>query len=277
MNLDDAQKLVDQALEPGYRGRLLARGQARSMIWRDGQLPPGAPGFTPSLSYDLMGYGYALLLLGMRLREEGGDEAATRSAFEHAGDAFEAIVSKGNPDNPQRGYVRLLAASSFHLGRLSARAYSMLHISLEGMNLSRMERALALLMLRSLDQLETEIISWKLNETGSDDAIYAALARVLEGDFPQAEEQDQEEDGIHDAFDLVLTDQLYSGLGAFMLALQTGEAVLLDVARTELQAGLDAASRLNSIPPSGCPPWPPDQARTSPRVGAPTPRRGTLS
>jgi hypothetical protein len=32
-----------------------------------------------------------------------------------------------------------------------------------------------------------------------------------------------------------------------------------------------------TIPPSGCPPWPLDQALTSPRVGAPTPRRGTLS
>ncbi|MBD3787339.1 MAG: PQQ-dependent sugar dehydrogenase, partial [Sphingomonadales bacterium] len=32
-----------------------------------------------------------------------------------------------------------------------------------------------------------------------------------------------------------------------------------------------------TIQPSGCPPWPPDQALTSPRVGAPTPRRGALS
>lgn len=62
MNLDDVQNLVGQALEPGYRGRLLARGQARAMIWRDGQLPPGAPAFIPSLSYDLLGYGYALRL-----------------------------------------------------------------------------------------------------------------------------------------------------------------------------------------------------------------------
>ena len=32
-----------------------------------------------------------------------------------------------------------------------------------------------------------------------------------------------------------------------------------------------------TISTSGCPPWPPDQARTSPRLGAPTPRSGTLS
>jgi len=32
-----------------------------------------------------------------------------------------------------------------------------------------------------------------------------------------------------------------------------------------------------TIPPSGYPPWRPDHALTSPRVGAPTPSRGTLS
>lgn len=119
MNLEEMHGIVKQALEPGYRGRLLARGQARAMIWRDGQLPPGAPGFAASLSYDLMGYGHALLTLGFRLREEGGDQALMRSAFEHAGDAFEAIVSKGDPDDPRRGFVRLMAAASFHLARLS--------------------------------------------------------------------------------------------------------------------------------------------------------------
>ncbi len=57
----------------GFRGQLIARGQARAMIWRDGILPPGAPGFSPQLSYDLHAYGYGLLGLGLRLLEMGGD------------------------------------------------------------------------------------------------------------------------------------------------------------------------------------------------------------
>lgn len=63
---------IETASAPGFRGRLLARGQARAIIWRDGVLPPNAPGFSPLLSYDLQSYGYSLLGLGLRLRELGG-------------------------------------------------------------------------------------------------------------------------------------------------------------------------------------------------------------
>ncbi len=254
MNIEEVQAIVGQALEPGYRGRLLARGQARAMIWRNGQLPPGAPGFAPSLSYDLMGYGHALLSLGIRLREEGGDQTMMRSAFEHAGDAFEAIVSKGDPDDPRRGFVRLMASASFHLARLSARAFSMLFVTLEDVNLSRMERALALLISRSLDQLEAEIIAWNLNGTGSDEAVQAELMQVLEDDADQeaGEEDEDDDEGISEALDLALTDQLYGGLGAFLLALQTGEADLLEVARAEIENGLAAAAELNLVPQWWC-------------------------
>lgn len=204
MNLEEVQSIIEQALEPGYRGRLLARGQARAMIWRDGQLPPGAPGFAASLSYDLMGYGHALLSLGIRLREEDGDQALMRSAFEHAGDAFEAIVSKGDPDEPRRGFVRLMAAASFHLAKLSARAFSMLYVTLEDINISRMEHALALLILRSLDRLEAEIIEWNLDGTGSDEAVRTKLMQVLEEDADPGAGGDDEED-ISEALDLALS------------------------------------------------------------------------
>lgn len=253
MNLEEIQGLVEQALEPGYRGGLLARGQARAIIWRDGQLPAGAPDFAASLSYDLMGHGHALLLLGIRLREEGGDQALMRSAFENAGNAFEAIVSKGNPDNPRRGFVRLIAAASFHLARLSARAFSMLSTSVNDLNLSRIERALALLILRSLNQIEAEIISWRLDRVGSDEAVLAQLMQVLEEDDPYgAGESDDEDVGISEALGLALTDQFYGGLGAFILALQTGEAALLEASRVELQDGLDVAAELNLVPQWWC-------------------------
>ena len=62
---------INEAAAAGFRGRLIARGQARAMIWRDGALPPDAPAFSPQLSYDLHSYGYAMLGLGLRLRELG--------------------------------------------------------------------------------------------------------------------------------------------------------------------------------------------------------------
>ncbi|KQT73223.1 hypothetical protein ASG51_22950 [Methylobacterium sp. Leaf465] len=58
---------ITEATTTGFRGRLIARGQARAMIWRDGVLPPEAPAFSPQLSFDLHSYAYGLLGLGLRL------------------------------------------------------------------------------------------------------------------------------------------------------------------------------------------------------------------
>ncbi len=114
--------------------------------------------------------------------------------------------------------------------------------------------ALALLILRSLDRLEAEIIAWNLDGTGSDEAVRAELMRVLEHDADQGagEEDEDDEEGISEALDLALTDQLYGGLGAFLLALQTGEADLLEVARAEIEDGLAAAAELNLVPQWWC-------------------------
>ena len=39
---------IAEAATAGFRGRLIARGQARAIIWRDGILPPDAPPFSPN-------------------------------------------------------------------------------------------------------------------------------------------------------------------------------------------------------------------------------------
>lgn len=44
---------INLATSAGFRGNLIARGQARAIIWRDGVLPPDAPLFAPQLSHDL--------------------------------------------------------------------------------------------------------------------------------------------------------------------------------------------------------------------------------
>ena len=69
--IEELESDITQAISPGFRGRLLDRGQARSMIWKDGVLPPDAPGFSPELSYDLLSYGYSLLGMGLRLQRNG--------------------------------------------------------------------------------------------------------------------------------------------------------------------------------------------------------------
>ena len=75
---------IAEATTAGFRGSLIARGQARAIIWRVGILPPDSPNFDNRLSYDLNSYGYALLGLGLRLRELEGDASQARIAFEQA-------------------------------------------------------------------------------------------------------------------------------------------------------------------------------------------------
>ena len=251
MNLEELEAEVATVLEPAFRAQLLARGQARSMIWRDGVLPLGAPTFTATLSYDLVSYGEALLVQAIHIRNQGGDENLARRAFLQAGEAIEAVVVNDMPDEPQRGFLRILSAAAFHLGRSSARAYSMLMLSLDTANLSRLERCLALLILRFLDQLEGEIAEWRELGEASDQR----LSEFLEGQEVQVANVDHEsqfEDSVFVALDAALCDQFYSGLSCFLLALQVGEEVLVARAREELQTGLTVSSDINLVPQWWC-------------------------
>src|SRR6516165_3011266 len=124
------------------------------MIWRDGVLPPGAPAFSDLLSYDLHSYGYAMLGQGLRLRDLGGRADRARLAFEQAGTALESVIAKGDPADPDRDFHHVMAAAAYHLGRFSARAYSLLVPVQSDDNFSPLEHALCQLILRNLTELE---------------------------------------------------------------------------------------------------------------------------
>ncbi|MEO3714117.1 hypothetical protein [Roseateles flavus] len=128
--LEELRANIDAAIVPGYRARLLARGQARAMIWRDGALPQDAPNFGVELSDDLLAYGYSLLQHGLRYIDMGGDGETARKAFEVAAEALEAVVARGAA-SAERDFHRLVAAAAYHLGRFSARAYSLLYQGLD--------------------------------------------------------------------------------------------------------------------------------------------------
>jgi hypothetical protein len=59
--IEEIEEAIQESVSTGYRGRLLERGLARSMIWNEGVLPEGAPNFSTSLSYDMLSYGYTLI------------------------------------------------------------------------------------------------------------------------------------------------------------------------------------------------------------------------
>ena len=125
------------------------------MIWRDGVLPPGAPAFSPQLASTCTATPTASWGSGLRLLEMGGDPAQARIAFEQAATALEAVMARGNRLEADRHFHFVMAAASYHLAHLSARAFSLLTVIAETESFSPMEQALALLMRRDITALRT--------------------------------------------------------------------------------------------------------------------------
>lgn len=239
---------IAEAATAGFRGRLIARGQARAIIWRDGELPPDAPAFAPQLSYDLHSYGYALLGLGLRLRELGGDAAQARIAFQQAATALEAVIAKGNRQEVDRDFHFVIAAASYHLAHLSARAYSLLAIVEADKNFSPIERVLSQLMRRNFRALRVSVLDYRASGEGSDAQITAAIQANLDQAEAAVEPADGSNDFLFDSLDVALTDAFMAAMSLFLLALERGEQPLLDQALERLRTSLAICSELNMLP-----------------------------
>jgi superfamily II DNA/RNA helicase len=240
-------KAISEAATTGFRARLIARGQARAMIWRDGLLPPDAPAFSPQLSFDLHSYGYGLLGLGLRLLELDGDRAHARVAFEQAGTALEAVLAKGNREEPDRDFHFTMAAASYHLAHLSARAYSLLAIVVADGNFSPIERALALLMRRDITELRAQVLAFRVSGEGSDESIEVLISERLKEPADGMEELDRR-DFLFDGLDLALTDRFFGAFAMFLLAIERGEAFLVRLAIMQLRESLNICAQLNLLP-----------------------------
>ena len=120
-NVTRLEERISRAADPNFRNRLVSRGLARSMIWIGGILPEGSPEFSSLLTSDLRTYGFTILGNAIRLREAGGKDSLQRRAFETAAEALESIVRNGDPEDPARGFHRIVAAAAYHLAHFSAR------------------------------------------------------------------------------------------------------------------------------------------------------------
>ena len=218
------------------------------MIWRDGVLPPEAPAFSPQLSYELHSYGYALLGLGLRLREMDGEAAQARIAFEQAATALEAVIVKGNREEADRDFHFVMTAASYHLAHLSARAYSLLAIVEADDNFSPIERVLALLMRRNMNALHTTVLEYRVSGVGSDEQIAGSIQAhlsELEGVIDQAHDADA---FLFDNLAVALTDVFFAAMALFLLAVERGERQLLERALDRLRESLSICGEMNLVP-----------------------------
>ena len=193
----------------------------------------GVPAFAPSIDTDLEEVGFSLLRASLALRETGEAEVIWRSGFARAGNAFEALVQNGAPDDVDRGFNRVMGAGAYHLAGYSALAFSLMSQAAQDANLSPSERALVSLMLRDLNGLTGLTRQWLLNPESSDQEITRQLT---------AGEIDPD-----DVVTTVVTSTVYRAFAFFQFALQTGEIALVDEAKALLNRALSLTKNANAV------------------------------
>lgn len=216
---------ITALVQPGLRGRLNARGAARAMVWRNGHLPEGSPNLGPLLTQELLSYGFGLLRVALSARNLGRNDEAIFRAFELAAESLESVVRNGSPEDESRGFYRVVAAASYHLGRFSARSYSLLAQVLENENLSVVERALSLLILRRLDDVHVLLLQHTSDPGYSD----AAIAQRLDNPDDPAD--------VGDALAISATENYLRAIAAFLFALRADDEAVLASCRERLADG----------------------------------------
>src|SRR5690242_6377832 len=103
-SIQELKSRLTACIAPGFRERLLDRGLARGLIWRDGALPAGAPQFAESLTEDLLDYAHTILAMSLRLRTQDPQAEELNRAFIIAGETIEAAVHRGDSERLDRGF-----------------------------------------------------------------------------------------------------------------------------------------------------------------------------
>ena len=224
---EELRSRLKQVTTKSFRDRLLDRGLARGLIWEKGRVPRGAPRFAPTLTTDLLDYGYGVLATALQLRRLVPSDPALPVAFLTAGEAIEAAVHRG-PVADDTAFHRLTAAVTFHLAQLAPRSFTMLAAA-DG-HLTVTEQVLVRLLQRRLEEMHTIYRTWLLDQEHRDDAVADRLQ--WEGDVDAAVNE-------------VLTTSFMKGLALFNQATVTGDEDLALRAQSSLRDTANAASELS--------------------------------
>ncbi len=238
---EDLVEALAAATDSGFRGRLLARGQAQSMIRRAGVLPPEAPQFSSFLDADLLNYGYAMLSTSLALLEADDDErdsseqtALAREGFIQSSYALEAATRNAAPAE-DLAFHGVIAGAVSHLGGYAARAFSLMQASRRSGRLTPMEETLADLAMRDLGSIEQRTRSLRSSPELSDDALLAALT------VEAANTDESAPSGQLGPVALLLNANYLAAVSAALFAIEIGSRALLATALEDIQVGEQAS------------------------------------
>ena len=232
--IEELTTFLTTATVDGILGRLLYRGAAWSLMRENGVLPPNAPPLGATIETDLAEHGFALLRGAMALRAQAGTSDLTSKAFERSANAFEALVRNGDPESPDRGFRRTIAAAAYHLAGFSAVAYSLFNETAGDLNTSPGETAIQHLILRDLGQLRGFVREWLDDDAHKDEQI----AEALRGEEPNVDE----------VLSTILNTTICRALAYFDFALETGETEPIETARVLLDAAVSLADNAENVP-----------------------------
>lgn len=232
--IDELTGFLATATADGILGRLLYRGAAWSLMREHGVLPANAPPLGATIETDLAEHGFALLRGAMALRAQAGASELISKAFERAANAFEALVRNGDPESPDRGFRRTIAAAAYHLAGFSAVAYSLFNETADELNASPGETAIRHLILRDLSQLRGFVREWLDDEAHGDEQI----AEALTGEDPD----------IDEVLSVILNTTICRALAHFDFALETGEPEPIESARELLGTAVSMADNAENVP-----------------------------
>lgn len=232
--IDELTAFLTTATVDGVLGRLLYRGAAWSLMRKEGVLPPNAPPLGATLETDLAEHGFALLRGAMALRAQAGASELTSKAFERAANAFEALVRNDDPEAPDRGFRRTIAAAAYHLAGFSAVAYSLFNEAVDDLNMSPGETAIRHLTLRDLNQLRGFVREWLSDEAHGDEQI----AKALRG----------EDTDVDEVLSTILNTTICRALAFFDFALETGEPEPIESAKALLATAVRLADSAENVP-----------------------------
>jgi hypothetical protein len=226
---------LQQLTTPGYRDKLIARGLARGLIWEDGELPPGAPGFSSELSTDLLDHGFTVLALSLGLRQVGGDPEVVKQGLYAAAEALESAVRRGEGADIERGFHLTMAAAAFHIGGYAARAFSLFETDLSSLNLASYERALVYLMRRNFPLVRQNSAAWLQAVGNSDGGVVERLS-------------EEENFSVDDVVAIALTRIFHHATAAFEAALLTGRVEYFETAQSGIETGVRESAAANHVP-----------------------------
>ena len=232
--IDDLTEFLSTATVDGILGRLLYRGAAWSLMRENGVLPPNAPPLGATIETDLAEHGFGLLRGAMAFRALAGTSELSSKAFERAANAFEALVRNGDPESPDRGFRRTIAAAAYHLAGFSAVAYSLFNETAGDLNTSPGETAIRHLILRDLDRMRGFVREWLDDDAHKDEQI----ADALRGEDPDVDE----------ILSTILNTTICRALAYFDFALETGETDPMETARVLLDAAVSLADNAENVP-----------------------------